>query len=55
MLVVEFLKHAIGILRVMALLVDIHLEERELVALAIELLQSLYGREHALVILLGII
>ena len=55
MLVGELLEHTVGILRVAALLVDVHLEEGELVALAVELLQSLNGREHVLIVLLGVV
>ena len=53
--VVQSLEHAVGVLGVVAHLVYIHLHKCQLVALAVNLLYALYGRQHARVVLLGTI
>ena len=53
MLIIKLLEHTVCVLGILALLVDVHLEKRGLVALAVYLLHAFYCGQHMGIILLG--
>ena len=53
MCVVQRLQHAVSVLCVVTHLVDIHLEQCQFVALAVNLFHTVDGGKHARIVLLG--